>query len=175
MKYNRFEELPVWQAAIEFAVKVFELTANTQFKGYYSLKDQLERAAVSISNNIAEGFERGTTNELLHFVYIARGSSGECRSMMQLLSHMNTFSELRAEIATLRSRAENISKQLGGWAESLQKNESKGARYAVEMRKKEQKRKEYEEWRRELERAQQVNIESGRRKREEQEKIANGK
>ena len=58
MKYNRFEELPVWKAAIEFAVKVFDLTVNPRFKGFYSLRDQLERAAISISNNIAEGFER---------------------------------------------------------------------------------------------------------------------
>jgi four helix bundle protein len=67
MKYNRFEELPVWKDAIEFAVRLFALTANPTFKGLYSLKDQLERAAVSISNNIAEGFERGTTSELLTF------------------------------------------------------------------------------------------------------------
>ena len=59
MKYNRFEELPVWKDAIELAVRIYELTARPAFRGYYSLKDQLERAGVSISNNIAEGFERG--------------------------------------------------------------------------------------------------------------------
>ena len=47
MKYNRFEELPVWKAAIEFGVRVYALTVNPRFKGFYSLKDQLERAAVS--------------------------------------------------------------------------------------------------------------------------------
>ena len=61
MNYKNFEDLPVWQDAIELAVCVYEFTALPQFKGYYSLKDQLERASVSISNNIAEGFERGTT------------------------------------------------------------------------------------------------------------------
>lgn len=61
MKYRRFEELPVWRDAIEVAVKIYGLTAQSQFTGQYSLRDQIERAAVSISNNIAEGFERGTT------------------------------------------------------------------------------------------------------------------
>ena len=48
----------------------------------FSLRDQLERAALSVSKNIAEGFERGTTNELLCFIYIARGSAGEVRSIL---------------------------------------------------------------------------------------------
>ena len=67
MKYSRFEELPVWKDAIELAVRIFELTSQPEFKGYYGLKDQLERAGVSVSNNIAEGFERGSTQETLTF------------------------------------------------------------------------------------------------------------
>jgi len=88
MKYSRFEELPVWQAAIELAVQVYRMTARPEFKGHRSLRDQIERAAVSISNNIAEGFERGTTQELLTFLYIARGSAGEVRSMLCLLERL---------------------------------------------------------------------------------------
>jgi four helix bundle protein len=57
MKYSRFEDLPVWQAAIELAVHVYDLTSRPAFKGRYSLKDQIERAAVSVSNNTAEGFD----------------------------------------------------------------------------------------------------------------------
>ena len=79
MTYNRFEELPVWQKAITLGRCIYRLTARRVFKGQYSLRDQIERAAVSISNNIAEGFERGTTQELLTFLYYARGSAGEVR------------------------------------------------------------------------------------------------
>jgi four helix bundle protein len=68
VKYSRFEELPVWKAAIEFATKVFALTSRRAFIGQRTLRDQLESAALSISNNIAEGFERGTTQELLTFL-----------------------------------------------------------------------------------------------------------
>ena len=99
MKYERFEDLPVWKAAIEFAVKVYELTAREQFKGHGGLRDQLERAAVSISNNIAEGFERGTTQELLTFIYIARGSCGEARSELCLLELLPPFRDLKSEIS----------------------------------------------------------------------------
>jgi len=72
MTYERFEDLPVWKAAIDFASRIYTLTDGPAFKGRFSLRDQIERAAVSISNNIAEGFERGTTQELLTFLYIAR-------------------------------------------------------------------------------------------------------
>lgn len=68
MRYKRFEDLPVWNTAIELAIGVYMLTSKPEFDKRYSLKDQLERAAVSVSNNIAEGFERGTNNELLAFL-----------------------------------------------------------------------------------------------------------
>ena len=55
MKYKCFEELPVWRDAIDLAVLIFALTSQSAFKGYYGVKDQMERAGVSISNNIAEG------------------------------------------------------------------------------------------------------------------------
>ena len=79
MKYDRFEDLPVWKAAIEFAALVYALTANRAFRGHKSLRNQREPAAVSVSNNIAEGFERGTTNELLTFLYVGHCFSMNCR------------------------------------------------------------------------------------------------
>src|SRR5690242_6674318 len=103
MAYKRFEDLPVWNSAIELALRVYEFTSKSEFTGRYSLKDQLERAAVSVSNNIAEGFERGTTQELLTFIYIARGSAGEVRSMLCLLERLKPFSNLKSEISNLKS------------------------------------------------------------------------
>ena len=95
MKYTRFEELPVWQAAVELAERIYALTSKPEWKSHYSLRDQLERAAVSVSNNIAEGFERGTNQELINFLYIARGSAGEVRSMLSLLERIASFSNLK--------------------------------------------------------------------------------
>jgi four helix bundle protein len=132
MKYQRFEDLPVWQTAIELGREVCTLTEDLAFKSRHSVRDQIERAAVSVSNNIAEGFERGTNQELLTFLYIARGSAGEVRSMLCLLQRMLPFRNLESAIRNLRTKTESISRQLGAWARSLQDSDSKGRRYVNE-------------------------------------------
>jgi four helix bundle protein len=129
MKYQRFEDLPVWQAALDLAVAVYALTERPAFRRRYSLRDQIERAAVSISNNIAEGFERGTNQELLTFLYIARGSAGEVRSMLCLLGKIELFSGLESDILNLKSKAESVSRQLGAWIGSIKDSDLKGQRY----------------------------------------------
>jgi four helix bundle protein len=129
MKYSQFEELPVWKAAIEFALKVFEFTSKADFRGFGDTKNQLERAAVSISNNIAEGFERGANTELIHFLYISKGSAGESRSMLRLCEYAPRFSNFKFEISNLIGRAIGISKQLHGWLESLKNSKIKGNKF----------------------------------------------
>ena len=84
MTYQRFEDVPVWQKATHLYEATEELLENRSVHATRGFKDQLDRAALSVSNNIAEGFERGTTKELLAFIYIARGSAGEVRSMLCL-------------------------------------------------------------------------------------------
>ena len=135
MKYSRFEELPVWKAAIEIAVEIYHLTGRPVFKSRYSLRDQIERAAVSVSNNIAEGFERGTNNELLAFLYIARGSAGEVRSMLCLLERIPSFRSLDKEIGLITKRAESCSRQLKAWAQSLQDSNFRGERHVNQRTK----------------------------------------
>jgi four helix bundle protein len=153
MKYDRFEQLPVWQAAIELARKVYQLSKRPALRRERSLRDQLERAAVSVSNNIAEGFERGTTQELLSFLYIARGSAGEVRSMLCLLETLPEFGDLKSEISDLKSLAEGTARQLRGWADSLQNSPITGQRYlTAKTRRVEQARKGREEFLQELER-----------------------
>jgi four helix bundle protein len=137
--------LPVWNSAIELAVRIFEITADEAFKGKGSMRDQLERAAVSVSNNIAEGFERGTTQELLTFLYIARGSAGEVRSMLHLFDRLPGFSNLKSEIRDLRSLAESVSRQLRAWADSLQNSDIKGQRYLNEKARREYERQKESE------------------------------
>ena len=151
MRYKRFEDLPVWNAAIDMAVSVFALTSQLQFKSQHSLRDQLERAAVSVSNNIAEGFERGTNNELLMFLYIARGSAGEVRSMCCLVDRLPTFAGLKNDICTVKSKAESCSKQLKAWAEAIQNSDYKGERHVTEkLKRSDQVTREREEFLKEL-------------------------
>lgn len=149
MRYTRFEDLPVWQAAVEFAIKVFEFTKESEslFRGLGDTKNQLERAALSISNNIAEGFERGTTAELIHFLYIAKGSAGESRSMLCLCERLLRFNDLKVEISNLKLRGESISKQLNGWIESLKNSDIKGVKFLTDKeRQSYQKRKDLAEF-----------------------------
>jgi four helix bundle protein len=132
MTYKRFEDLPVWQEAAQLydAIEGFLRKASGHLtRGF---EDQLDRAALSVSNNIAEGFERGTTNELVHFIYIARGSAGEVRSMLCMMerrAHIQAWSaDLKSQISDLKSMAERCSRQLRGWAGSLQNSEIQGQR-----------------------------------------------
>jgi len=129
MSYKKFEDLPVWNAATGFALGLFEFTERVDFRGIGDMKNQIERAAVSISNNIAEGFERGTNNDLIYFLYISKGSAGEYRSMLRICEKSNKFSNFRSEISNLIQRVEGISKQLNGWIESLKNSDIKGVRY----------------------------------------------
>ena len=95
MRYRSFEELPVWQAAADMARRTYRFTQLPVFRSYRGLREQLDRAALSVSNNIAEGFERGTTNELLSFLYIARGSAGEVRSILSVIEGCDAFINLK--------------------------------------------------------------------------------
>jgi four helix bundle protein len=158
MKYTRFEELPVWNASIDFALRIYKLTQDRSFLRQRSLRDQIERAAVSISNNIAEGFERGTTQELLTFIYIARGSAGEVRSMLCLIERLPSFSHLKFEISNLKSAAEEIPRQLRAWAEFLQNTPIKGQRHLnSKTRSIDRRKKQRDEMLEELRRVQSTN------------------
>jgi four helix bundle protein len=129
VKYERFEDLPVWKSAIDLADRVYQLTRDRSFAQPGNLLDQLRRAALSVSNNIAEGFERGTTAELLMFLYIARGSAGEVRSMLLFADRRPELSHLKSEISNLKSLAESCSRQLRAWADNLQNSDIRGQRH----------------------------------------------
>ncbi len=133
MKYQRFEDLPCWQAALDLALRIHLLTRDRFFVQPGDLCDQLRRAALSVSNNIAEGFERGSTAELLSFLYIARGSAGEVRSMLHFVERSPEAAHLKAQIPNLRSLAESCSRQIRAWADSLQNSDIKGQRHLHEQ------------------------------------------
>jgi four helix bundle protein len=132
MTYQRFEDLPVWQKAAELYELTEDLLENESFRVTRGYRDQLDRAALSVSNNIGEGFERGTTNELLQFIYIARGSAGEVRSMLTVkerrAGRAGWSEDLKSQVSNLKSTAASCSRQLRGWADSLQNSNIQGPR-----------------------------------------------
>lgn len=132
MKYERFEDLPVWQSAIELANRVYDLTRDRFFEQPGDLRDQLRRSSLSVSNNIAEGFERGSTAELLAFLYIARGSCGETRSMLLFTERFPEAEHLKSQISDLKLLAESCSRQIRAWADNLQNSDIKGQRHLTD-------------------------------------------
>jgi len=81
-KVTCFEDLFIWQRSIDFAKEIYLLTDRKGLKTDFGLKGQMRDAAVSISTNIAEGFERRSRKEYLNFLNIAKGSAGEVRSLL---------------------------------------------------------------------------------------------
>jgi four helix bundle protein len=136
MTYKRFEDTPVWQAAHDLGMALFALLEDRAFDRKGDLRDQLQRAVLSISNNIAEGFERASTDELIRFLYIARGSAGEVRSMLRFAVALceqgvlrSQISDLKSQISSLIPRVESVSRQIRGWTETLQNSPIKGQRH----------------------------------------------
>ncbi|MGB7063210.1 MAG: four helix bundle protein [Candidatus Zixiibacteriota bacterium] len=117
--YEKFEDLPVWKLAKDLTVKIYQVTKDDKFRRDYGLVDQIRRASISISSNIAEGFERGSKKELIRFLYIAKGSLGEVRSQLQVCSELGYMS--KESLSMLLDQSYDLSKQLGAFISSLKK------------------------------------------------------
>ena len=136
-KYKHFEELPVWQEAAKLYNEVLDLLEEPGVPLTSGFRNQLDRAALSVSNNIAEGFERATTNELLSFIAISRGSSGEVRSMMAVVKNRPKLKAHIAALNRIRSLAESCARQLTGWAAAVDRFPFQGRRHLPEHNRKE--------------------------------------
>lgn len=105
MGIAKFEDIIAWQKAKALTVQIYALFENSKDFGF---KDQIQRASVSIMNNIAEGFERKSNNEFRHFLYIAKGSSGEVRSMRIIANELKKINA--SEYQALLTLSTEISK-----------------------------------------------------------------
>ncbi len=119
MAYQRFEDLPVWQEAARLYELTEDLLAAKMLPTTSGFRDQIDRAALSVSNNIAEGFERGTTPDRINFLYIAKGSAGEVRSMVTVKLRRVQDPDVLRQLETIRNCAESCCRQLGAWAGKL--------------------------------------------------------
>ena len=128
-KYRSFEELPAWQEAARLYNHVLDLLQSDSLPLSDSFCDQLDRAALSVSNNIAEGFERISTNELLTFLGYARGSAGEVRSMLQVIGMRAEMKPFTRDLNLIRNAAESCARQIGGWINSVEQSPIRGKRH----------------------------------------------
>ena len=114
MGIKKFEDIISWKKSNDLALLVYKLfKENSDF----SFKNQIQRAVISISNNIAEGFERRSNKEFIHFLYIAKGSCGEVRSMIYIAEELDYIS--KTEFNNLYDRLIEISRLLSGLIKSL--------------------------------------------------------
>ena len=112
-KFNSFEEIIAWQKARILNKEIYELTNSNQlFSKDFGLRDQIRRCSISISSNIAEGFERQTTKEFIRFLYIAKASAGEFRSQLYLAYDLNYINE--SEFERINLKIIDISKLISG-------------------------------------------------------------
>ncbi|MCF6172126.1 MAG: four helix bundle protein [Bacteroidales bacterium] len=114
MLIQRFEDIISWQKSMELTVLIYALFSESRDFGF---RDQIRRASVSIMNNIAEGFERKSNKEFKQFLFIAKGSCGELRSMLYLAKELNKITA--KDFTKLHSIAEEISKLLSGLIKTL--------------------------------------------------------
>ena len=117
---HRFEDLDAWKVARELTNLIYVLGRESGFSKDFGFKDQIQRAAVSTMNNIAEGFERGSNKDFVKFLFIARGSVGEVRSMLYLALDQKYITEEQfKEAYNLCVRASRL---CWGLIKHLQKN-----------------------------------------------------
>ena len=114
MKINRFEDCLAWQKAKDLSLSIYQSFKTCRDYGF---RDQIQRAVISIMNNIAEGFERNTNKEFINFLYIAKGSSGEVRSMLIIARELEYISEVKFK--SQFEKCTEVSKILSGLIKSL--------------------------------------------------------
>ena len=114
MKITKFEDIKGWIKAKELTLLIYKIFKSSND---FSFRDQIQRASISIMNNIAEGFERQTDKEFKQFLYIAKGSAAEVRSMLYVAIELNMINE--TEFKRLHDLASETSKILSGLIKTL--------------------------------------------------------
>jgi four helix bundle protein len=119
MGVQRFEDLIAWQRARQLTADIYRMTANGSFARDFGLRDQIQRAAVSVMSNIAEGFDRGSRAEFHQFLVIAKASCAEVRSQLYVALDIGHINE--ADFNRLRDLTEEVSKIIGGLRAAIQR------------------------------------------------------
>ncbi|TKJ43982.1 four helix bundle protein [candidate division TA06 bacterium B3_TA06] len=118
MKIKRFEDLEVWQLARKLVNQIYEISKKTKLSKDFGLRNQIQRSAVSIMSNIAEGFERKSKKEFIQFLSIAKASSGELRSKLYVTLDLEYLDKKTFDAAY--NLCEKISRSIAGFIKYLE-------------------------------------------------------
>jgi four helix bundle protein len=127
MKFERFEDLPIWQKAREICKQISVITSTGEFSTDYKLRDQIRGSSGSVMDNIAEGFERNGNKEFIQFLFVAKGSCGETRSQTYRAFDYKYISEEVCDKLVMETL--NLSKEIFGLINYLKKSGFKGEKY----------------------------------------------
>ena len=119
MGVQRFEDLIAWQKARVLTTEIYRSTGQGSFARDFGLRDQIQRAAVSVMSNIAEGFDRGSRAEFHQFLVIAKASCAEVRSQLYVAFDIGHIAE--PEFDRLRDQTEELSRVIGGLRATVQR------------------------------------------------------
>jgi four helix bundle protein len=129
MNYKRFEDLPCWQKARELCQEIFELINKGKFQRDFSLKDQIWRASGSIMDNIAEGFEDGSSREFLKFLGYSQRSCSEVQSQLYRSLDVNYITQ--DQFDRIYNHASECRKQIKGFRKYLRTYSSTSKKYEL--------------------------------------------
>jgi len=124
---KRFEDIESWQPARQLTKEIYAVTKRNGFEKDFGLKNQIQRASVSILSNIAEGFERNGNKEFLQFLSVAKGSAGEVRAQLYVALDQEYLDQQTFD--SLMALTENISKKINGLMFYLRQTSQKGSKY----------------------------------------------
>jgi four helix bundle protein len=127
MLVKNFEDLEIWKEARRLAREIYQLTRDSRFSKDFGLSNQIQRAAISIMSNIAEGFERGGNQELIQFLYVAKGSCGEVRSQLYVAVDQSYVTQKNCD--DLSKAFRRLSIMISNLIDYLKRSGMKGAKY----------------------------------------------
>lgn len=125
--FTCIEEIQAWQKARKLVSEIYRMSKNGEFAKDFSFKDQIKRAGYSIMNNISEGFERDGNKEYGQFLAIAKGSTGEVKSMAYVALDQNYIN--KADFDLIINYCKEIGAMIYGLMRYLKNSKIKGTKY----------------------------------------------
>jgi len=120
MSRNSFKDLKVWQDAKQLAVEIYRATDNETFNKNYGLRDQIQRSAVSIASNIAEGCERDSDKDFIRFLNIAKGSLAELITQLEIAHEAGYIT--KSQLSYYEEKYNELSGMIGALIKYLRKS-----------------------------------------------------
>lgn len=131
MTITKFEDLIIWQLGRELAKEVYELTKADIWKEDWEFRSQIRNSSGSVSDNIAEGFEREGNNEFIQFLSISKGSCGECRSQIYRAFDRSYID--KAKMDYFVEKTSRLCSKIHNTITTVRKSDIRGHKYKTEQ------------------------------------------